>query len=142
MVEFQLEDVFFVIIILNMERKPNVVELFILGPSKARVALSRMARQRMVGPAITTTTPESRSDWYKETCTDTSERKGLNYCHVHLNPDCICSLAHFSVFCSFWEFRVQTVATAMNTTGGVQITLHHTHSRALFFVAHPCARQM
>ena len=62
MVEFQLEHVFLVIFILNMDRMPIVVEVFILGPSMARVALSRVARQRMVGPAITTTTPESRSD--------------------------------------------------------------------------------
>ena len=45
MVEFQLEDVFLVIFTLNMARKPNVVELFILGPSMARMALSRVARQ-------------------------------------------------------------------------------------------------
>ena len=58
-VEFQLADVFLVIFILNMDRKPNVVEFFILGPSMARLALWRVARQRMVGSAITTTTPES-----------------------------------------------------------------------------------
>ena len=52
MVEFQLEDVFVVIFILNVDRKPNVVELFILGPSMAR----------MVWLVITTTTPESRTD--------------------------------------------------------------------------------
>ena len=62
MVESQLEDIFLVIFILNMNRKPNQVEIFILGPSMARVTLSWMARQRMVGPATTTTTPESRSD--------------------------------------------------------------------------------
>ena len=38
-VEFQLADVFLVIFILNMDRKPNVVEFFILGPSMARLAL-------------------------------------------------------------------------------------------------------
>ena len=31
MVEFQLEDVFLVIFILNTDKKPNVVEFFILG---------------------------------------------------------------------------------------------------------------
>ena len=41
----------------NIGRKPNVVEFFILGPSMARLALSSVARQRMVGSAITTTTP-------------------------------------------------------------------------------------
>ena len=60
MVEFQLEDVFLAIFILNMDRKPNGVELFILGPSKARMALSRMAKQRMVGSGTTTTTPPHR----------------------------------------------------------------------------------
>ena len=39
--------------------KPKVVEFFILGPSVARAALSRVARQRMVGSAITTTMQES-----------------------------------------------------------------------------------
>ena len=96
---------------------PNAVEFFILGPSMARMPLSRVARQRMVGSATTTTTPESRTDWYKETCTGTSERKGLSCCQVHLNPDFICSLVHFSDFSSFWQFRVQTEATAMNATG-------------------------
>ena len=74
MVEFQLEDVFLVLFILNVDRKPNVVEFFILGPSVARMTLSRMTK-RMVGSSITTTTPESRTDQYKEACTGTSERK-------------------------------------------------------------------
>ena len=39
--------------------------------------------------------------------------------------------AHFYDF-SFWQFRVQTVATAMNSTGFVQTTLHRTHTLALF----------
>ena len=92
MVEFQLEDVSLVIFILNMDRKPNVVEFFILGPSMTRMAFSRVARQRMVGSAITTTTPESRTDLCKGICTGRSERRGLNCCQVHLNPDSMCSL--------------------------------------------------
>ena len=111
-VEFQLEDVLLVTFIRKMDRKPNVVEFFILGPSLARMALSRVARQRMAGPAITTTTPGSRSDQPQETV---GERKGLNCCQVHLNPESICNFAHFSDF-SFWQFRVQPVATAMNAT--------------------------
>ena len=47
---------------------------------------------------VTPTTPESRTDQHKETCTETSERKDLNYCQVHLNPDSIHSLALFSDF--------------------------------------------
>ena len=62
MVESQLEDVFLVIFIFNMDRKPNLVELFIVGPSMARMALSWMARQRMARPVTTSTTPESRKD--------------------------------------------------------------------------------
>ena len=69
----------------------------------------------MVGSAISTTTPESRTDKHKETCAETSERC-LICIQVHLNPDSIRSLAHFSVF--FWQFRVPTVATAMNATEG------------------------
>ena len=104
-VEFQLEDVFLVIFILNMDRKPNVI----LGPSMARMALSRVARQRMVESTITTTTPEPRTDQYKETGTGRSERKGLNCFQVHLNPDSICGLLRTSqIFCSFWQFRVQS----------------------------------
>ena len=84
-----------------MDRKPNVEEFFILGPSLARMALSRVARQRMVGSAITTTTPESRTDKHKETCTGTSERKSLSCCQVRLSPDSMCSLSHFSDFLFF-----------------------------------------
>ena len=98
MVEFQMEDVLLVIFILNMVRKPNVAEFFSLGPPMARMALSRVARERMVGSGITTTTPESRTDLYNETCTEKSERKDLNCCQVHLNLDSMCSLAHFSDF--------------------------------------------
>ena len=32
----------------------------------------------------------------------------------------------------FWQFRVQTVATAMNVTGAVQTIHHWTHTRAIF----------
>ena len=39
MVEFQLVDVFLANSMLNMGRKPNVAELFILGPPKWRMAL-------------------------------------------------------------------------------------------------------
>ena len=78
MVEFQLEDEFLVIFVLNMDRKPNVVEFFILGQSMTRMALLKVARQRMVGSALTTTTPESRTDLYKETCTEKSERQFLS----------------------------------------------------------------
>ena len=39
MVEFQLEDICLVIFILNMDRKPSVVEYCMLGPSMARMAL-------------------------------------------------------------------------------------------------------
>ena len=71
MVESQLEEVFLVIFILNMDRKPNAVEFINLGPSMARMALSRVAGQAMVGSVMTPTTPESRTDKYTETCTET-----------------------------------------------------------------------
>ena len=89
---------------LNMDRKPNVVELFILGPSMARMALSWVARQRMVRSVTTSTTPESRTDQHKETCAETSERC-LNFCQVHLKPDSIRSLAHFSDFSGSFASR-------------------------------------
>ena len=63
------------------------------------------------------------------------ERTLFNCCQVHLNPESICSLAHFSDF-SFWQSRAQTVATAMNATGRVQMTPHRTHTRALLLAAH------
>ena len=50
---------------------------------------------------------------------------------LHLQP---CRTSQIFVF--FWQFRVQTVATAMNATGGVQITPHRSHTRALFLAAH------
>ena len=36
MIEFQLEHVILVIFVLNMDRKSNMVQLFILGPSIAK----------------------------------------------------------------------------------------------------------
>ena len=107
-VESQLEDVFLVIFILNMDRRHNLVELFILGPPMARMAHSWMARQRMARSLTTSTTPESRTDQHKEPCAETSER-GLNCCLVILRIS---------------QFRVQTVATAMNATVCAQTTLH------------------
>ena len=60
-----------------MDRKPNMGELFVLGPSKARLALSRVARQRVVGQKVRTTTTDSRSGWPQETV---GERKNLDCC--------------------------------------------------------------
>ena len=112
--------------------KPNVVQYFIFGSSMARVALSRVARQKMVG---------SRTDQYKETCTVTSERKGLRCCQVHLNPDSICSLAHFSdFFVHSGSFCDQTVATAMNATERcTDNTSPYAHTR-IFVAAHARAQ--
>ena len=83
------------------------------------------------GSAITPTTRESRTDLYNETCTEASERKDLNCCQVHVNPDSIRSLAHFSDFVAFsCSFASRTVATGMNATGGVRITPHpYAHTR-------------
>ena len=88
---------------------------------------------QLVGSATTMTTPESRTDYHKETCTVRSERKGLNCSQVHLHPDSICGLTHFSDFLSF-------LAAAMNATVGVQITLHRTHAHTRTFSR--CARHM
>ena len=129
--EFQLEDVLLVIFILNMDRTPNVVEFFILGPSMARV----------VGSAITTTTPESRTDQYKETCSGRSERKGLNCCQVHLNPDSICSLAHFSDFFFLAVSRPDS-GNCHERDGGVYRQHLAVRTHAHFLVAHACARHM
>ena len=52
---------------------------------------SRVARQRMVGPAITTTTPESRTNEYQETCTERSEQKTLNCRQVCRQHTCLCA---------------------------------------------------
>ena len=40
------------------------------------------------------------------------------------------------ICCSFLQFRVQTVATVWNVTGGVQTTPRNTNTRALFLAAH------
>ena len=90
-------------------------------------ALSRVARQRMVGSAITTTTSESRTDWYNETST---ERSGLNCCVV---------LRCFVLSGSFASRQWQLPWTRR---GVYRQTPHRTHTRALFLVAHACARQM
>ena len=57
---------------------------------------------------------------------------------VDLSSNSLCSLVHsYSnvVLFFFVRFRVQTVATALYATGGVQTTPHRSHTRALFLVA-------
>ena len=115
--------VFLIVFILDMEQKLEVVEFFILSPARARLALSRVARQRMVGSAITTTTPVSRTDWYKETCTETSERKGLNCCQVHLNPGSICGLAHFPIFFLSGSFASNCLERDGECTDSTSLTI-------------------
>ena len=56
------------------------------------------------GTAISPTTPESRTDFYQETCAQTSEREGLNCCTWIRNP--------FVVLHVFWFF----LAVSVNTT--------------------------
>ena len=75
---------------------------------------------------------QSRTDKYKEICTVRSERKGLNCCQVHPNPDSICSLAHF-YFLVFLAVSLQTVATAMNATGEVYREHFTVRTHARFF---------
>ena len=116
MCEVQLKDTFLVIFILDMDKKPNVVEFFILGPSMARQALTRVVRQSVVGSAITTTTPESRTDWYMETCMGISERKRSQLLSrspesgLHLSS---CALLNVIVLFSIFASRQRI---AMNAT--------------------------
>ena len=64
---------------------------------------------------------------YKEICTEKSERKGLSYCQVHLNPASIRTLAHLSDF-SYWKSRVQTMA-AMSARECTENTIPKAHTR-------------
>ena len=98
--------------------------------------------KEFVGSAVKTTTPESlivfflilvQGDLYGKK----SERQGLSQCQVRLNPASIRSLAHFSDFCSFWQFRVQRSGNCHERDGGVyreHLTVRTTH--ALFLAAH------
>ena len=97
-----------------------------------------VARQRMVGSAIRTTTPESRTDLYKETCTGRSSQseKVSNVVKFTWIGIPFVVLRICQIFCSFWKFHVQTVATAMNATEGVQITPDRTHARARHIWSH------
>ena len=66
-----------IIIIFKLVTKPNMVEFVILGPSMAKVALSWVARQRVVGQKVQTKTTDSRSEQPQETV---GERDGLDCC--------------------------------------------------------------
>ena len=91
--------------------EPNVVEFFILGPSLARMALSRVARQRMVGSAMTTTTSESRTAKCKETCTGDvrAKRSQLLSSSPESGAPFVVLRTSQDFFGSFWQFRIQTV---------------------------------
>ena len=83
--EFPLARTFLFIFILDMERKLEVVEFFILGPSMTRLALSRMARQRMVGSTITMTTPRSSTSTCTRRLVQGRQQQDLSHCHGRLN---------------------------------------------------------
>ena len=120
---FQLADVFLVIFILDMDRKPNAVEFFIL---MARLVLSKGGKTKNSGISDNNHNARICKLYkYKEMCTEKSERKGLSYCQVHLNPASIRTLAHLSVF-SYWKSRVQTMAamSARECTENTSPILH------------------
>ena len=66
-----------VTIIFKLVTKPNMVEFVTLGPSMARMALSSVARPRVVGQKVKTTTTASRSEKPQETI---GEPEGLDCC--------------------------------------------------------------
>ena len=124
MVEFQLEDVFLVIFTLNMDRKPNMVEPFILGPSMARMALKG---GKTKNGGISDDNDNARvthrlvqGDLYGDVRAKESQ----------LLPSSPESGLHLS----------RPDSAAMNATRSVQTTLHSTHTRTLSRCARSHAR--
>ena len=74
--KFRTPTTIIIVIIFKLVTKPKVVEFFILGPSMARMALSWVPRQRVVGQKVTTTT-DSLSEQPQETV---GEREDLDCC--------------------------------------------------------------
>ena len=132
MVEFQLTPAFPVIFIFDMDRKLNMVELSTLErfSTVERVATRRMATSTVVGQMVRKDSDRFMFRLAQENLLRANTVSTV--AKVDLSSNSLCSLAHSS--CSFFShrLRVQTVATAMNATGGVQITPHRTHARAHF----------
>ena len=129
MVEFQLEDVLLVIFILNMVRKPNAVNGK-NGPLKVGKTKNGGIRDNNNNARVTHRLVQGYL--YGEVRAKRSQLLSSSpEFGLHVQS---CALLRFC--CSFWQFRVQTVATAMNATGSVQITPHRTHTRAFFVAAH------
>ena len=98
-VEFQLKEVFLIIFILKMDRKPKVVEFFILGPSMASTGTLKGGKTKKGGISDNNDNATIfKLYWYDGDLCGKSERQGLSHCQIHLNPASIRSLAHFSDF--------------------------------------------
>ena len=133
LVEFQLEDVFLVIFILNMDGGPNVIELFILGPSNDKHGTLNDGKTKNVGISdnldnVRVTYRPVQRDLYGDVRAKWSQLlPSFTWMWI---PFVV--LRTTQIFCPYWQFGAQTVATAMNAAGGVQLTDHHTHACAHF----------
>ena len=116
MIEFQLEDVFLVISILNMDRKSNMVELFILWTSRHEWHSQGLQDKEWWDQQL----PRQRQN-HAQTNTRRFVLRGQSekvsiVVQLYTNPDSIRRIA----------------ATVMNATAGVQITPRSTHACAHF----------
>ena len=144
MVEFQLEGVFLVILIPQHGQKAQRGGVLHLGTINGKIGTLKGGETKNGGISdnkdnTRVTHRLSQGDLYGDV---RAKRRGLSCCQVHLNLDSICSLEHFTdLFCSFWQFRVQSVATALNATGVYRQHLH-VRTHAHFFSLRTLARQI
>ena len=130
MVEFQLEGVFLVIFILNVDKKAKRGGVVHLGTINGKDGTLKSGKTKNGGIG-------DNNDKARVTHRLVQgDRKGLSCCQVHLNPDSICDLAHFSDF-FFLTVSCPDSGDCYERDGVcVQTTPHRTHIRALFLVAH------
>ena len=97
MVEFQLADVFFRHLHPQHGQKAQRGGVLHLGTISGKTGILNGGKTKNGG--ISDDNDNARIFklyWYKETRTEKSERQGLSYCQVHLNPASIRSLPRFS----------------------------------------------
>ena len=105
------------IIIFKLVTKPSMVEFVFVEPKLAQMALARVARRQMVR--------QSNSSW-KQHAQARSSTLSKSTCEFRIHvSSCNSCVFFYSCFC--WQFRVQTVATAMKAT---ECCGHHTYLKA------------
>ena len=107
-----------------------------MEPKLAQMALAGVARRHMVRPMVKMTKANLSSEqpletvWRKREVQHCQSQPVSFWFHVQSCSSCVFAKI------VFWQFRVRTVATAMNTTGSVDTTPTCTRAYAHFSRAH------